>query len=72
MLNQYYNQLCVRELKLDQGADDKKSFFLRIYSANHMYKPIPIEDKFKKTGFSSPKALLFWLKIEVSCRLVTS
>ena len=27
MLNQYYNQLCVRELKLDQGADDKKSFF---------------------------------------------
>ena len=40
-------------------------FFLRKYLAYHMYKPIPIEEKFQKTqntGFSGPKVLLFYLK----------
>ena len=39
--------------------------FLRKYLAYHMYKPIPIEEKFQKaqnTVFSGPKVLLFYLK----------
>ena len=46
--------------------------FLRKYLANHMYKPIPIEEKFKKaqnTVFSALKCL-FCLK--VSRGLVTN
>ena len=41
------------------------SFFLRKYLAYHMYKPIPIEEKFKKTEnsvFSGHLVLLFNLK----------
>ena len=38
---------------------------MRKYLAYHMYKPIPIEEKFQKaqnTVFSGPKVLLFYLK----------
>ena len=42
-----------------------RNFFLRKYLAYHMYKPIPIEEKFQKaqgTIFSGPKVLLFCLE----------
>ena len=40
-------------------------FFLRKYLAYHMYRPIPIEEKFQKAQnavFPGPKVILFCLK----------
>ena len=39
--------------------------FLGNYLAYHVYKPIPVEEKFQKNvqlGFSGPKVLLFCLR----------
>ena len=40
-------------------------YLLRKYLPYYVYKPIPLEEKFKNylnTVFSGPKLLIFWIK----------